>query len=259
LRQQISMTNKLQHKVILVTGAAAGIGKCVAIELASQGADLILSDINNEAGLALAKYLNETYQINARFVEADVSKSDQVQALMNSIATKENRLDCAVNNAGVEQPLCKTADCEEFWAQRCFDINLMGTFLCMKYELKVMLEQGRGNIINVASVAGVRAAAMASVYAASKHGVVGLSRTAAAEYAASNIRINSVCPGATNTNMVARGIAENPGVEERLLNNIAMGRLGEPTEIARAIAWLCSDDCEYMTGQSMVIDGASVG
>ncbi|MBU3004636.1 SDR family NAD(P)-dependent oxidoreductase [Paraglaciecola arctica] len=246
---------KLEGQVVLVTGAADGIGMHVAIEAAKQGATLVLCDTNSEKGNALAQQLSSQFDVQCRFMEVDVTDSEQVQALISSIQSSEGRLDCAVNNAGVAQPLCSTADCEETWAKQCFDTNLNGVFLCMKYQLQVMQQQNKGNIINVSSVAGLKASASVSAYSASKHGVIGLTKSAAKEYAAKNIRVNAVCPGMTDTQMVRTVTDAAPQNTANLLRKIPMNRFGKPQEIAKAIVWLSSDECEFITGHALVIDG----
>jgi len=250
------MSMDFQKQVILITGASSGIGKEVAIAFGRLGATLVLSDVNENAGEELADQISNTHGVEARFFKADVSSKDDVESLFDSIRRTEGRLDCAVNNAGIEQPICRTGDCEIDWAQRCFDVNLLGVFLCMKHELNIMTQQAAGSIVNVASVAGIKSAEMASVYSASKHGVIGLTRSSAAEYADKNIRINAVCPGATNTDMINRNEEKYPGIKERLRNKSAMKRIAEPEEIADSIVWLSNKNRKSTTGHALIIDGA---
>lgn len=250
------MSFSLDNKTVLVTGAASGIGKATANKLAALGANLVLADINVGAGQALAESLQLAHGIRARFQAADIASAEDVKALLASIESNEGELDAAVNNAGIVHPLGKIDDCEDEWAEKVFRINLMGNFLCLKYELKLMKRQRRGNIVNVASVAGQRSSGMLAVYGASKHGVVGLTRSAATEYAKYNIRVNAVCPGAVNTDMTSNSVAANEDSRAHILRSIPMGRFAEAEEIASAIAWLCGDECEYINGHCMTIDGA---
>jgi NAD(P)-dependent dehydrogenase (short-subunit alcohol dehydrogenase family) len=189
------------------------------------------------------------------FVAADVSKPDEVEKLVAEIVRACGRLDIGVNNAGISGPWARTADYPLDEWDRVLAVNLSGVFYCMQQELRQMLAQGGGVIVNVASVAGQRALANAPAYTASKHGVIGLTRTAAQEYARQNIRINAVCPVFTRTPLFQEMIEGNARLEDRLLHNIPMRRFGEPQEIADAILWLCSDGAGYVTGQAINVDG----
>jgi NAD(P)-dependent dehydrogenase (short-subunit alcohol dehydrogenase family) len=194
----------------------------------------------------------------AIFVKADVSKAAEVEAMVNKAVETYGRLDCTFNNAGVEGVFATTADCTEETWDRVITINLKGVWLCMKYEIAQMLKQGGGTIVNTASVAGLVGGALMPAYVASKHGVVGLTRTAALEYAKSGIRVNAVCPGAIRTPMMERGIALRPEFEGQALAAEPIGRMGRPEEIAEAVAWLCSEAASFVTGHAMAVDGGMV-
>jgi NAD(P)-dependent dehydrogenase (short-subunit alcohol dehydrogenase family) len=245
----------LTGKVILVTGASSGIGKETARLLARRKAHLILSDVNDPDGLMLAGELQaEGHQ--AEYIRCDVGQAREVEALLNSIRDNYGKLDCAVNNAGIEHHNLRLADCDEALFDRTVAINLKGVFLCMKHEIRLMLQTGGGHIINLASIAGLRSAPLLAPYAASKHGVIGLTRTAAVEYARDNIRCNAVCPSFIRTPMVERAMElMHPKAAERLVKANPMQRLGEVSEIAEGIAWLCTEGSSFMTGQTLTLDG----
>jgi NAD(P)-dependent dehydrogenase (short-subunit alcohol dehydrogenase family) len=248
------MFHSLSGKVGLVTGAANGIGLCAAQCLASNGVRLVLSDIDEKAGRKALAHFHDL-GLDARFMRCDVTDANSVRALVDYTLTQFEQLDCAVNNAGIETKPSKLADHDDDDFDRAVAVNLKGAYLCMKYELKVMVKQGFGTIVNTASVAGLGGAPTLGGYAASKHGVMGLTRTAALEYAKRGIRVNAVCPSYTNTDMVKRIVAENPRMGEQLVNASPMKRLGEPDEIARAIAWLCSGESSFVNGQGLALDG----
>lgn len=247
----------MSDKVALVTGAGAGIGRAAALKFAADGAKVIVSDVNIAGGEETA-HLIEDSNGEAAFIRADVSKADEVEALVQFAVSTYGRLDYAVNNAGISGVLAFTHEAnEEDWDQ-VININLKGVWLCMKYELCQMLEQGSGAIVNTASVAGLVGLPNAIPYAASKHGVIGLTKTAALEYASRGIRVNAVCPGYTETAMVA-GLREASPVMARRLEGISpMKRLGTPEEIADAIVWLCSDHASFISGHALALDGGYV-
>ncbi len=249
------MKKEHEGRVVLITGAASGIGMHTAIEFAKKGASLVVSDIKSDENNQLVNQLSKLNRAPVRFIEADISQYEQVKDLFREIRASEGSLDIAINNAGVIHPASKIAECDIGLAKRCFDVNLWGTYICLKYELMLMQEQRRGVIINVSSVAGIKESAMMAAYGASKHGVIGLTKSAAREYAADGIRINAICPGPIETNMVNHN-ASPEKLKDILLSRVPMGRLGKPEEIARAISWMCTDECDYMTGHAMVIDGA---
>jgi NAD(P)-dependent dehydrogenase (short-subunit alcohol dehydrogenase family) len=247
------MTNELDSKVALITGGTTGIGRDTAMLFAKNGAKVVISGRRETEG-------NETISLvraaggDGLFVKSDVSKSADIQSLIQKTIEKFGRLDLAFNNAGVEgqwKPIIEQS--EEDW-DSVIDINLKGVWLCLKYEIQQMLKQGSGAIVNMSSVAGLMGAAGAAVYVASKHGVIGLTRTVALEYAARNIRVNAVCPAVIETAMAERAFAD-PEVNKRILAQHPIGRFGKPMEIAEAVLWLCSDKSSFMTGHYIVLDG----
>ncbi len=250
--------NDWSGKVALVTGASSGIGQSTALEFAKLGANVVLADCQEEAGQKAAQMIAAETGSKAIFVKCDVSKSADVKNLMSETIRVFGRLDCAFNNAGIEGIPAPTADCtEENW-DRTIDINLKGVWLCMKEQLPIMIKQGSGSIVNCASIAGVVGFMNVPAYTASKHGIIGLTKTAALEYAKSNIRVNAVCPGVIHTAMVDRF---TQGSEENLKLLCAaapMARPGQPVEIASAVTWLCSSAASFVTGHSLVIDGGWV-
>lgn len=246
------MTQSLAGKVILITGGASGIGRQTAIHLHGLGAHVIVSDINENDGRALVDELGEP----AQYIQCDVSDSTQVEHLAKQIAEQGLALNCAINNAGIEHHNVPLAECtEEMW-DKTININLKGVFLSMKSEIPLMLKNGGGHIINIASVAGLRSAPSLAPYAASKHGVVGLTKTAAVEYARAGIRVNAVCPSFIRTAMVERAMdAMDDKQKAGLTKANPLKRLGEPQEVANLIGWLCSDESTFITGQALAVDG----
>lgn len=244
----------MKDKIILVTGGSSGIGKACALAFSRAGAIVtVIADINQE-GLdqTVAEMEGEGHAIRL-----DVSKPDQVKKLIDEVVRKYGRIDCAVNNAGVEGTLAPTTDCtEENW-DKVLSVNLKGVWLCMKYEIPQMLKQGGGSIVNMSSVLGLVGLPGYPAYVASKHGVVGLTKTAALEYAQTGIRINAVCPGAVRTPLMNRMINDNPGVisEDLLVSLEPIGRVANPEEIADAIVWLSSAKASYVTGIALPLDG----
>jgi len=244
----------LKGKVALITGAASGIGQSAAFVFAGYGAKLVLADIKGEEGEQVAERIrNEGGE--ALFVRADVTKAAEVEALIQKVVATYGRIDCAFNNAGTDGDLKPTHECtEEDW-DRVLGVNLKGVWLCMKYEITQMLTQGGGAIVNNASVAGLVGMPGAPPYTASKHGVVGITRSAAVEYAKANIRINAVCPGAIQTPLLEAAFETKSVSRDQLMAMQPIGRLGKPQEVAEAAAWLCSDKASLMTGHAMGVDG----
>jgi len=251
------MTGQLEGKVALVTGGASGIGRATALALAREGAKVVLADVAVERCEDTVVKIEEAGG-EVCCVETDVSQPDQVEALINATVETYGRLDCAFNNAGIEGEQATTADCtEENW-DRVININLKGVWLGMKYEIQQMLKQGGGAIVNMSSVAGLVGFPNAPAYVASKHGILGLTKTAALEYATEGIRVNAVCPGVIRTAMVERVTGGKPEVEAQFAAMEPVGRMGKPEEVAEAVVWLCSDAASFVTGHPMVVDGGLV-
>jgi NAD(P)-dependent dehydrogenase (short-subunit alcohol dehydrogenase family) len=245
---------ELKGKVALITGGTTGIGRDTAVLFARHGARVVITGRREAEG-------NETISLvkaaggDGIFVRGDVSKAADVQAFVQKTVEKFGRLDLAFNNAGIEgkwKPIIEQT--EEDW-NTVIDINLKGTWLCLKLEIQQMLKQGGGGaIVNMSSVAGLMGAGGAGVYVASKHGVIGLTRTAALEYATKGIRVNAVCPAVIETAMADRAFGD-PAVSKRILAQHPIGRFGKPMEIAEAVLWLCSNKSSFMTGHYIVLDG----
>jgi NAD(P)-dependent dehydrogenase (short-subunit alcohol dehydrogenase family) len=246
---------RFSGKVALVTGGASGIGQACAQLFAREGASVIVSDVALEGGQHTVRLIEEDGG-EASFVEADVSKAAQVEALAGRTVETYGRLDYAFNNAGIEGRMAtNTADYpEEDW-DRVIAINLKGVWLCMKHEILQMLSQGAGSIVNNSSVEGLVGLQGTSAYAASKHGVVGLTKTAALEYAQSGIRVNAVCPGLIRTPMVERYSRGDAEIEAQFAAVEPVGRMGTPEEVAEAVMWLCSEAASFVTGHAMAVDG----
>ena len=251
------MADSLADKVSLVTGAGSGIGRASALAFAREGAQVVVSDVNAEGGEETVSRISEIGG-QAIFIPADVSLAGDVAALVQSTVQQYGRLDCALNNAGVSggQGLIHEYS-EDDW-DRVIDINLKGVWLCLKYEIIQMLEQGGGSIVNTASIMGLVGGSRSPSYGASKHGVVGLTRNAAVQYAQSGIRVNAVCPGYIRTPMTEQGSLLGPGNEERIIARHPIGRLGAPEEIAETVIWLCSGAASFVTGHAMTVDGGYV-
>jgi NAD(P)-dependent dehydrogenase (short-subunit alcohol dehydrogenase family) len=251
------MAGQLQGKVALVTGGGSGIGRATALRLAREGARIMIADYMPEGGERTVKMIKDAGG-EANFVAADVSITRQAEAMVNQTVVSYGRIDCAFNNAGVEGRMADTVECTEENFDRTIAINLKGVWLCMKYEIPQMLKQGGGSIVNTASVAGLVGFERLPAYNASKHGVIGLTRTAALEYAQKNIRVNCVCPGVIRTPMVERLLDSRGFTEAELNAGEPVGRMGKPEEIAEGVLWLMSDASSFVTGHPLTIDGAWV-
>jgi NAD(P)-dependent dehydrogenase (short-subunit alcohol dehydrogenase family) len=248
------MAGLVSGKVALVTGGGSGIGRATALVFAREGAKVVVADVVVEGGEETVRLVKQAGG-EAVFVKADMAKAADVEAMVKKAVETYGRLDCAHNNAGVEGATGKTADYVEADWDRVIAINLTGVWLCMKYEIAQMLKQGGGAVVNTASDAGLLGVPQMPAYVASKHGVVGLTKTAALEYAKSGIRVNAVCPGVIKTPMVERITGQRPGRAERMAAVEPVGRMGKPEEIAEAVVWLCSEAASFVTGLPMPVDG----
>jgi len=242
-------------KVAFVTGAASGIGREAALAFARKGAKVVAADIS-EQGNQETVHLIEDQGGQAIAVKCDVTRSEDVKAALDKTVEAFGRLDFAFNNAGIEpRNPAPTAEYEEEEWNRIIDINLRGVFLCMKHEIPLILKQGGGAIINTSSGAGIIGIKGSPAYTAAKHGVIGLTKAAALDYAAQNIRVNAVCPGYIDTPMMGRFTGGTDEGRAQVIAEEPIGRMGKPEEIAAAVVWLCSDAAAFMVGHAMVIDG----
>lgn len=248
------MVVQFNGKVALVTGGASGIGRAAALAFARNGAKVVVADVlqtEGEETVALARAENT----DAIFVPTDVSQRAAVEALVATAVDYYGRIDFAFNNAGISGPQAMLVDYpEEMW-DRVIDINLKGVWLCMKYEIQQMLRQGGGVIVNTSSTTGQLGSRRVSPYVASKHGIVGLTKAAALEYARDNIRVNAVLPGTIHTPLIERLTGGDEHVLAQFAESEPVGRLGTPEEVASAVIWLCSDGASFVTGTSLAVDG----
>jgi len=252
------MSASVRGKVAIVTGAASGIGAATAEIFAERGARVVCSDIDENGGAATVERIRSAGG-EAIFHRCDVADPEQVQRLINAAVGTYGHIDAAFNNAGIEGEAATTPNCSIENFDLNIDVNLKGVFLCMKYQINQFLKQGTsGAIVNTASVAGLVAAKGVPAYVAAKHGVVGLTKTAAVEFAKKNIRVNAVCPGGIRTQMLQRAIDEKPWVEKQMLKLQPIGRLGDPRAVGRVVVFLCSDDASFVTGHAMPVDGGCV-
>src|SRR5438132_962351 len=241
-------------KVAFVTGAASGIGRAAALAFAHEGANVVVADVSEQGNQETARMI-EALGARALAGRCDVTRAEDVKVALYKGAEAFGRLDFAFKNAGVEQPVTPAADLTEEEWDRIMDIDLRGVFLCMKYEIPLMLKQGVGAIVNTSSGAGVIGIKGSPAYTAAKHGVIGLTRAAALDYAAQNIRVNAVCPGYIDTSMMGRFTGGTAEGRARVISEEPIGRMGRPEEIAHAVLWLCSDAAGFVVGSAIVIDG----
>jgi NAD(P)-dependent dehydrogenase (short-subunit alcohol dehydrogenase family) len=238
----------------MVTGGSSGIGRATALAFTREGARVVIADVNVEGGEAVVRKIRRDGS-EAVFVRTDVSRARDVEAMVDRTVAQFGGLDCAFNNAGTDNLHAPVGEyAEEEW-DRVLNTNLKGVMLCLRYEIPQMLARGGGSIVNCASVVGLIGSPLSPAYISSKHGIVGLTRSAALDYARKGIRVNAVCPGVTRTPQIEAFINEVPDGEAQLSAQAPIGRMAEPEEIAAAVVWLCSDGSSYVTGHPLAVDG----
>lgn len=251
------MAKLFKGEVAIVTGASSGIGRASALEFAKEGAKVVVADVSEKEGKETVDMVKKSGG-EAIFVKCDVSIPKDVEQMVKKAVSAFGRLNMAFNNAGVEGDQAFTVDCtDENW-DRVININLKGVWLCMKYEIPEMLKQKKGAIVNCSSVAGLVGFQGIPAYVSSKHGVVGLTKTTALEYARKGIRVNVVCPGVIETPMITRFAHSNPETEKQLIGMEPVGRMAKPSEVAALAVWLCSDKASFVTGSAVAVDGGFV-
>ncbi|MFG3151462.1 glucose 1-dehydrogenase [Streptomyces sp. NPDC048219] len=245
---------RFANKVAFVTGAGSGIGRATATAFAAEGADVVVADIDSAGNKETARLAAE-HGGRVLAVACDVTSSSDIRAAVEQTVREFGRLDIAFNNAGIEQPPAPLVEISEDEWSRLLDVDLRSAFLCMKYEIPAMLDNGGGSIVNTSSGAGVIGIRGQAAYVAAKHGLIGLTKSAALDYAAQGVRVNAICPGIIETPMMNRFSGGTPEGRARVIGQEPVGRMGSPEEIASAVLWLSSDLGAFATGHAMVIDG----
>ena len=252
------MTGRMEGKVVLVTGGSSGIGRATALAFAREGAKLSVAARRMQEGQETIHQITEAGG-EAVFIQTDVTKAQEVKVLVERTVDQYGQLDCSFNNAGIEGPTwIPTADYAEADWDQVMDINVKGTFLCIKYAIPHLLEQGKGAIVNMSSVVGLVGGRATPAYTTSKHALIGLTKAVALEYADRGIRVNAVCPGVIRTELAERLFLHDPEIAKRMTDLHPMGRIGAQEEVAEAVVWLCSDAASFVTGTAMPIDGGYV-
>lgn len=250
----MTQTHDFTGKVAFVTGATSGIGRATALAFAKAGAAVTVADVSEEGNLETARLIEEAGG-RVLAVRCDVSKAEDVKAALDRTIQTFGKLDFAFNNAGIEQPVAPVSEIEDEDFDRLVAINLRGMFLCLKHQVPLLLRNGGGAIVNTSSGAGVKGIAGQAAYAATKHAVIGMTKSAALDYAKDGIRINAVCPGIIDTPMMQRFTGGTPEGLARVIAQEPVGRMGKSEEIAAAVLYLCSDMAAFVIGHAMVVDG----
>jgi NAD(P)-dependent dehydrogenase (short-subunit alcohol dehydrogenase family) len=248
--------NNFDDKVVLITGAGNGIGRATALAFAQQGASVVVADMNRDDGEKTTAMITEAGGA-ATFILCDVTKDHDVQSMVNGTLETYGKLDIAFNNAGIEIEQSKLADGDEATYDKIMDVNVKGVWRCMKYQIPALLQQSTSAIVNTASIAGLGAAPKMSIYSASKHAVIGLTKSAAVEYGKKGLRVNAICPAVIDTEMFRRATQNDPQKEQYVRSLHPVGRIGQAEEVAAAVLYLCSDLAGFTTGVALPIDGGA--